>query len=131
MSWLRRQTNYSGGISAGGGDTGWDSFPQPTLFMKRVGGIAARATLPKGTVLLALVLVPDADNPPTDGKVDVENVATSALYGSDVDVTVASEAELPSPEQLPEDTEFLFTPDSGVDGLFYVGFLCIPPRTPR
>lgn len=96
VSFLRRPTNYPSGIAAGGGDTGFDTQPQKTVLMKKVSQLAQDVILPKGTVILSTIVMPDSDLPAVAGTVTVESwdLAGNAAvdpFVTDADATVYSE----------------------------------------
>lgn len=126
---LRRQTNYSGGISAGGGDTGWDKVPQPTLLCKKVVGTnVVEATLPKGTTILDIVVYPHPDAPATAGTVDITDVTNAVVLGAAISLTAASFARLATIAQTTSDIRVRITPTglSASEGA-YVGLNVILP----
>lgn len=150
---LRRAQNYPGGISAGGGDTGFDTQPQKTTLLKRVATAVQDVILPKGTVLLSTIVMPDPDAPTAAGTVTIEkwDISAGEAVGDPladaVDATVYSETIVAvttdDGEDPPEitgfvaggtilaaDTRFRITPASiTADKAALAGFEVMLPRT--
>ena len=85
LSNLRRSTGYPGGISTGGGSTGFDVKTQPHYMTVRCTTAARTVVLPAGTSLLGTVVIPDANDPPTTGDWQIDRVtggANAALAAS-------------------------------------------------
>jgi hypothetical protein len=80
MSWLRRATNFSSGLTCGGGDTGFDVSPQPITLLKRIqGSTPVDVVLPKGSIILDVLIIPDPDFPPLAGTVAIVNATDAAV----------------------------------------------------
>jgi hypothetical protein len=125
---LRRLTNFAGGISAGGGDTTWDRTQQPTFLSRIVRNAPVTAVLPKGTVLLERWVIPHPDLLPTVGTINIDDVAGAVSYGVALPANMPDRTSFLTTGALSTDTRFTFTP-TGLDGAAYVGFLVIIPKT--
>lgn len=126
----RGGVNFPAGITAGGGDTGFDIMGQEVIVTKRMTTTARTIDLAAGTILIAKVSLPDHDNPSTTGDYAIDRVTGGAQAE-----LAASAAETPiitlySPaKQLAVDTQYTITPTNSPDGVTHVGFKCIlPPK---
>jgi hypothetical protein len=148
IGFLRRQSNYPGGISAGGGDTGFETQPQKTVLLKKVSQAALDFVLPKGTVILSTIVMPDPDAPAAAGTVSLVSLDGSGdddvTFADDVAATGYSETlaatttvdgdeaingVVATGTILAADTRFRVTPDSiGAGTAALVGFEAILPR---
>ena len=128
-NFLRRATNFSSGISAGGGDTGWGVIGQRTILTVPMKNTAKTVYLPAGTILIATVKMPDATNPSTTGDYGIERVTG----GANTELSAAA-AETPSitlyspAKQIAVHTEYTITPTNSPDGTTHVGFEVILPK---
>lgn len=132
MSWLRRATNYSSGISAGGGETSFDKQPQPTLLTKIIRSSAQDVILPKGTIITDVVYIPDADNPAAAGTIKVDNVTDSTVVQAATSATAYSKTAT-GPTRITADKRYRFTPVVALTNgsQCAVGFMVILPSTHR
>jgi len=151
LGFLRRATNYPGGISAGGGDTGFDTQPQKTILLKKVSQSAQDVILPKGTVVLSTVVMPDPDAPAVAGTVTIKswNIATNAAidtiaenvsatsYSETIAAATTDDGDDPpvvtglvaSGTMLAADTRYRITPTNiGADTAALAGFEVVLPR---
>lgn len=146
-NFLRRPSGFPSGISAGGGDTGFDVTPQDTTLLKRVSQTTKDVTLPAGTVIKGLVIMPDPENPAAAGTAKIEswNITTNAaiatiLAATDatihteiiapvVAITAADELITLNGTLLTADTRYRITPAGiGAGTAALVGFKVMLPR---
>ena len=149
VSFLRRPTNYPSGIASGGGDTGFDTQPQKTTLLKKVSQAAVDVLLPKGTVILSTIVMPDSELPAEVGTVTVESWdrvgnaavhtfvagASAAAYSetlpatTTVDGAAAINGIIAGGTILAVDTRFRITPAGiGAGTAALAGFQVLLPR---
>lgn len=128
MAWLKRQTNFPGGISAGGGSTGWQPTPQPTLItLYAKVGFPATAKLPVGTIILDVAVLPHYTTPCTVGTLSLMDTTNSIAYIASAPAAVASKTPLVTIGAIPADTTFTLTA-TGTDGVAVAGLTVICQR---
>lgn len=130
MGYLRKATNFAAGISAGGGDTGFYRQPQETLLALNISGTAAQTVaLPKGTIILDTVLIPQFDAPPLAGTVAVYNTTAAAAILAATTAVAYLKTAIVSPAPLAADSVITITP-AGLTALtsIVVGMTVILPR---
>lgn len=132
---LRRATHYPSGIAAGGGETGFDIYPQQTLLAKRASSADQDVILPKGSIISEILVFPDPDHPAVAGTVDVDswNIVTNASIASLVAAAPATaylKTVLDPVTPLAADTRFRINP-TGIGAKTYVvvAFKVILPPT--
>lgn len=117
--WLRRSTNSPSGFSAGGADTGFERNPLTTLLgFSLTGSTTKSAVLPKGTVIVAGIVLPKAPGngdswaASSAGQVRIGTAASPAAYMALTNANVYTRSAIASGVVLSEDTEVLFEPQS-------------------
>jgi hypothetical protein len=136
---LRRPSNEAGGISCGGGDTGFDVQPQPHIFSVSLhsAALVKEVVLPKGTILCGTgFLAPHEDAPTVAGTGKIETISggeggsVASTKLSATSVTAYSEPALTGGATiLAADTRFRFTAASLTSGkACRVGMKIILPR---
>lgn len=130
-SFLRRTTNFAGGLSVGGGDTTWDRTPQPMLITKRLTdkNPIVQAIVPAGTILLEQWILPAPGVQPTAGTVTMIDTTNGVAYMINQDATLYQKAALATIGELTVDSRFRMqatglSADSAVD----VGLFVIPKK---
>ncbi len=93
---LRVPSNFSSGISAGGGDTGTQITPQPTWITKRVSDTTTSTTfqLPAGTVILRKLVLPVYGATPTAGEVTLVDTTGSVTIIDSADASAYQVADV-------------------------------------
>lgn len=129
---MRKTTNFVGGTSTGGGDSGLSIQNQPELYTRRVNYNTPSKTfsLPKGTVLTELWVIPGHGGAlPTAGTVSlIDTISLTALL-LNVSATSVSKATVSPIGQLSADTKYQVTAtglNAGAE--VAVGFTAILPR---
>lgn len=129
MSFLRRPTAFSGGIAAGGGDTGWPITPQLTTFFLQVSDAAKTAVLPVGTTIFEKICRPDPDAPSSGGTVTLADTTNSVTHLSGVAAQTPTKAAVSTVTLLTADATITATPSSLDAGTsVWVGFVVMLPR---
>lgn len=133
---LRRPSCTPGGYAVGGGDTTWHRTSQPSFWSVRLdanieaAGAKVKAEFPAGMIILERWVVPDPENPPTTGTIEIDDLDNLVSYGTGLDATTIARDPLVTSGLLNERTEFTFS-TAGIDGAVYVGFYAIPPMIRR
>jgi len=145
---LKRPTNYPSGIASGGGDTGFDIFPQRTTLVKRISQTTQDIVLPAGTIIHAYVNYPDPLAPAVAGTFamddwDIDTDTSNSTVRTGIDATTNLEdylggdvtsvvAELITvPVTLATAKRYRFTPTGiGADTYCLAGMIVTLPRIP-
>lgn len=79
LQYLRRATRFPGGISSGGGETGFEPQPQPLLLTKRLTADVAtqQVPLPAGTHIFGHYVAPVFGSESSAGTIDIINKSDS------------------------------------------------------
>jgi hypothetical protein len=117
--WLRRSTGSPSGFSVGGGDTGFEKQNLTSLLgFALTGSTIKSAVLPKGTVIIAGIVLPKAPGNGDDfsaasaGQVRIGTEASPAAYMALTNANVYTRSAIASGVVLSEDTEVFFEPQS-------------------
>ncbi len=103
---LRGGVNFPSGITAGGGDTGCDVMGQEVILTKRMTTTARTINMPKGTILIAKVLMPDHTSPSTTGDYAIDRVtggANAELAASAAETPIITLTYTKKPRSFPRD----------------------------
>lgn len=136
-TFLRRQSRHPAGWASGGGETGFNPQPQPTLFTVTLTDSQVKdVILPKGTLVLAAVVVPggptgtDDFDKPTGGNVTIDNVTDSTSVLGSTSATSYSRTAISTPSALSAAKKYRFTAVTvlpATTGVVKVGIEAIMP----
>ena len=132
MDAFRKQTNFPGGISCGGGDTGFDDSPCRVCigFYLSPDRLTASAKVPAQIAIVGTGIIPTATEgrftAPTAGTVTIGVDGEANRYHSGDAFEVDAETSPSNTETLAAETEIIFTADGALDGDVYVYVEVIP-----
>jgi hypothetical protein len=109
---MKRATQFPSGYGTGGGDVGWTAHPDMNTFWQTMLGSAVTCGLRKGTVIMAVLIIPSEVAAPSAGTVTIVNTTASTTLHAALDLTVPGYYELDPIVQLAADSYFTFTPTS-------------------
>lgn len=124
----RKPTNFSGGISAGGGDTGSDKITQLTYIGVKLTAttLSKTITLPAGTCIFGYAIMP-GENLPGAGTVDAGYSGSLDAYIADGILTAPSKANLTTAVRLSAAQDVIFTA-TGLTGDVFVALEIANPN---